>query len=266
MERVISWDTRYYWWWSGSGRGITRSRSKWGLLRDKSNDEWVLTTLEGLLTAEQFGELKASREDSYWEAATRHGWTTDDLILAALSKRFRMKLADLSQVSQQAKELVAEQLARKYRVLPLQISDSTLDIATSDPQDLDCERTLAFALGRTVRMWLASPKRILERLDEVYRPENVIEKILEGVSGNYDIESISDVGGRVRARPRAAPARRGRSSSSWTGSSPRASSRARPTSTSSPRRAASPSGIASTACCGRRWCCRRPRGSRWCRA
>jgi type II secretory ATPase GspE/PulE/Tfp pilus assembly ATPase PilB-like protein/CheY-like chemotaxis protein len=155
-------------------------------------DEWVLTTLEGLVTPEQFVQLKAAREDSYWEGATRRGWATDDLILEALSKRFRMKVANLSLVSQQAKELVPEQLVRKYRVLPLQISDSILDIATADPHDLDCERTLAFALGRTVRMALASPTKILERLDEVYRPENVIEKILEGVTGNYDIESISE--------------------------------------------------------------------------
>jgi type II secretory ATPase GspE/PulE/Tfp pilus assembly ATPase PilB-like protein len=158
----------------------------------QARDEWVLTTLEGLVTPDHFAQLKAAREDSYWEAATRRGWTTDDAVLAALSKRFRMKVANLSMVSQQAKELVPEQLVRKYRVLPLQISDSILDIATADPHDLDCERTLAFALGRTVRMSLASPTKILERLDEVYRPENVIEKILEGVTGNYDIESISE--------------------------------------------------------------------------
>ena len=159
----------------------------------QARDEWMLTTLEGLLTPDQFSQLKAAREDSYWEAATRRGWTTDDLILSALSKRFRMKIANLSLVSQQAKELVPEQLVRKYRVLPLQISDSILDIATADPYDLDCERTLAFALGRTVRMALASPTRILARLDEVYVPENVMEKILEGVTGTYDIESISEL-------------------------------------------------------------------------
>src|SRR5476649_456805 len=158
----------------------------------QARDEWVLTTLEGLVTPDQFAQLKASHEDSYWEAVTRRNWTTDDLILTALAKRFRMKIANLSLVSQQAKELVPEQLVRKYRVLPLQISDSILDIATADPHDLDCERTLAFALGRTVRMSLASPTKIAARLDEVYVPENVIEKILEGVTGNYDIESLDE--------------------------------------------------------------------------
>ncbi len=157
-----------------------------------ARDEWLLTTLESLVTPEQLGQLKALREDSIWEAATRRGFTSDDLILTALSSRFRMKIANVSVVSQQARELVPEQLVRKYRVLPLQISDSILDIATSDPHDLDCERTLAFALGRTVRMSLGSPTKIAERLDEVYRPENLFEKILENVAGNYDIESITD--------------------------------------------------------------------------
>ncbi|MFI5311398.1 MAG: ATPase, T2SS/T4P/T4SS family [Gemmatimonadales bacterium] len=144
------------------------------------------------MTPEQFAQLKSVREESYWEAATRRGFTSDDMVLTALSTRFRMKIANLALVSQQAKELVPEQLVRKYRVLPLAISDSILDIATADPHDLDCERTLAFALGRTVRMSLGSPTKILERLDEVYRPENVIDSILEGMAGKYDIEAITE--------------------------------------------------------------------------
>jgi type II secretory ATPase GspE/PulE/Tfp pilus assembly ATPase PilB-like protein/CheY-like chemotaxis protein len=157
-----------------------------------ARDEWILSTLEGLMTPEHFVQLKAERADSYWETATRRGYVTDDHVLTALSSRFRMKIANLNSVSTQARELVPEQLVRKYRVLPLQISDSVLDIATSDPYDLDCERTLAFALGRTVRMAIGSPTKIMERLDEVYRPEDVIGKILENVAGNYEIESVSE--------------------------------------------------------------------------
>jgi type II secretory ATPase GspE/PulE/Tfp pilus assembly ATPase PilB-like protein len=157
-----------------------------------ARDEWLLPTLEGLLSPENFAQLKAAKEESYWETAVRRNMATDDQILGALAKRFRMKIANVSQVSQQARELVPEQLVRKYKVLPLAISDSILDIATADPHDLDCERTLAFALGRTVRMSLASPTVIAARLDEVYRPENVIEKILENVAGDYDIEAIQE--------------------------------------------------------------------------
>jgi type II secretory ATPase GspE/PulE/Tfp pilus assembly ATPase PilB-like protein len=157
-----------------------------------ARDEWLLPTLEGLVSPDAFMQLKASREESYWETALRRNLVKDEDILAALAKRFRMKVANVSQVSQQAKELVPEQLVRKYKVLPLAISDSILDIATADPHDLDCERTLAFALGRTVRMSLASPTQIAARLDEVYRPEDVLEKILENVKGDYDIEAIEE--------------------------------------------------------------------------
>jgi type II secretory ATPase GspE/PulE/Tfp pilus assembly ATPase PilB-like protein len=157
-----------------------------------ARDEWLLPTLEGLISPEQLAQLKTVRAESYWETAVRQGFLTDDDILAALAKRFRMKVANVSQVSQQARELVPEQLVRKYRVLPLAISDSVLDIATADPHDLDCERTLAFALGRTVRMSLASPTKIMARLDEVYKPEDVIAKLMEGVAGDYDIESIEE--------------------------------------------------------------------------
>ncbi len=157
-----------------------------------ARDEWLLVTLEGLLTSEQMEELRGLREESFWEAAVRRNFISDENLLRALAARFHMKVANTQLVSQQAKELVPEQLARKYRVLPLAISDTHLDIATADPHDLDCERTLAFALGRTVRMALASPTKIVERIEELYRPENVVEKILEGVSSDYDVEAISE--------------------------------------------------------------------------
>ena len=157
-----------------------------------ARDEWLLVTLDGLLTPEQMTELRSLQEDSFWEAAVRRNFVTDDDILQALAPRFRMKIANVQMVSQQAKELVPEHLARKYRILPLAISDSVLDIATSDPHDLDCERTMAFALGRTIRMALGSPSKIAERIDELYRPENVVEKILEGVKTDYDVEAISE--------------------------------------------------------------------------
>ena len=155
-------------------------------------DDWLLPTLESLLTKDAFVQLRTVVQDSYWDAAVRRQLITDDELLTALASRFRMKIANLNQVSQQAKELVPETLARKYRIVPLAISDSVLDIATADPHDLDCERTLAFALGRTIRMSLAAPSKILDRTEELYRPENAVDKILEGVTGNYDIQAISE--------------------------------------------------------------------------
>ncbi len=157
-----------------------------------TRDEWMWATLEGLLSPEQIEGLRAARPESLWEDTVRRGWLTDDAVVKAVAARFRFRVGDVNSVSQQARELVPEALARKFRILPLAISDSTLDIATSDPLDLDCERTLAFALGRSVRMSIAAPRRILDRIEELYRPENVFEKILERVEGSYDVETVDE--------------------------------------------------------------------------
>ena len=77
-------------------------------LAGNGRDEWVLPTLEGLLTPEQFAQLSSERGESYWEAATRSGYTADPLILAALSKRFNMPVADVGPVTDTVRELVPE--------------------------------------------------------------------------------------------------------------------------------------------------------------
>jgi type II secretory ATPase GspE/PulE/Tfp pilus assembly ATPase PilB-like protein len=98
-----------------------------------------------------------------------------------------MPIANMEKVEDAARDAVPESLARKYRILPLKVTNSTIDIATADPHDLDCERAIGFATGRTVRMNLAAPTGIIDRLLEVYRPESSVEKLLEGMN-QYDVQ------------------------------------------------------------------------------
>ena len=136
-----------------------------------------------LLGEDKLEELRRSKRaaSSLWETAVSCDMATDSEILSALATRFRVKIADLSQMERAAKALVTEAQARKYHILPVRGTDSYLEIATANPFDLDCEKTLAFATGREVRLLLASPAVIADRIDELYRPENVMERIMEGM-------------------------------------------------------------------------------------
>ncbi|HEX6314228.1 MAG TPA: hypothetical protein VFZ73_05185, partial [Gemmatimonadaceae bacterium] len=151
-------------------------------------------------------QLTQEGPESLWESAVSKGLTTDDDIVAALAARFRMPIANLTQVDAAAAEAVPESLARKYRILPLRVSNSTIDIATADPHDLDCERAIGFATGRTVRMNLAPPGRIADRTLEVYRPERSVEKLLEGMT-QYDVhleeeaDEDIDIASKASERP-----------------------------------------------------------------
>ena len=149
----------------------------------KFRDEWLAGTMRQLLGEDKLEELRRSKRaaSSLWETAVSCDMATDSEILSALATRFRVKIADLSQMERAAKALVTEAQARKYHILPVRGTDSYLEIATANPFDLDCEKTLAFATGREVRLLLASPAVIADRIDELYRPENVMERIMEGM-------------------------------------------------------------------------------------
>jgi type II secretory ATPase GspE/PulE/Tfp pilus assembly ATPase PilB-like protein/ActR/RegA family two-component response regulator len=117
---------------------------------------------------------------------------SDEALLTTLSTRFRLKLADLSLSDLSARELVPEQVARRYVVLPIAVTDSTLEIATANPFDLDCEKTLAFATGREVRIQLASPRMIRDKIEELYKPENVLDRLLEGMDAATEITQLEE--------------------------------------------------------------------------
>jgi type IV pilus assembly protein PilB len=157
-------------------------------------DEWLSATLEELLGAEQVEAIRGGENpgETLWAAVVSQGKATDEQIVSALATRFRLKLADLTQSDRHARELVTEQVARRYRVLPLRVTDSYLEIAAANPFDLDCEKTLAFATGREVRVNLASPAKIQEKIDEFYRPENVIDTLLEGMRSSAEITTLQE--------------------------------------------------------------------------
>jgi type II secretory ATPase GspE/PulE/Tfp pilus assembly ATPase PilB-like protein/ActR/RegA family two-component response regulator len=156
-------------------------------------DEWITGTIEELIGREKLDALRASKTaaDTLWETAIQAGVATDEQIVGALATRFRLKRADLGQSERGARDFVPEQVARRYHVLPMRITDSFLEIASAAPFDLDCEKTLAFATGRDIRMYLASPSAIRAKIDELYRPENVINKLLEGME-EAEVTTLED--------------------------------------------------------------------------
>jgi len=158
-------------------------------------DEWLSATLEELIGAEKLAALRADEDagDSLWETAVAAEATADEELLSALSRRFRLKLADLSYCERSALDAVPQEAARQYHILPVRITDSYLEIASSNPFDLDCEKTLAFATGREVRVTLASPSSIEQKIEEMYQPENVLEQLIEGLGGaDTEITQLDD--------------------------------------------------------------------------
>ena len=157
-------------------------------------DEWLVHSLEGVLTPERLAELKgqAGPSSTLWEAVVKEKVATNEQILAALAARFRIKIANVQQMDPAVAQQVPEQLARRFRVLPLRITDSFLEVATANPFDLDAEKALAFATAREIRAQVLDPTRIAEKLDELYRPEKSVDRLLERMESSADIVQLAD--------------------------------------------------------------------------
>jgi type II secretory ATPase GspE/PulE/Tfp pilus assembly ATPase PilB-like protein/8-oxo-dGTP pyrophosphatase MutT (NUDIX family) len=97
---------------------------------------------------------------------------TTAVAVEALAQRFRLPIADLSRASAHAVSIVPERWARRFNVLPLSATEHDLLIATADPLDVDCERTIGFATGRNVKLALAKPEEIGQRIEELYRGDS----------------------------------------------------------------------------------------------
>jgi type II secretory ATPase GspE/PulE/Tfp pilus assembly ATPase PilB-like protein/CheY-like chemotaxis protein len=157
-------------------------------------DEWLVPTVETLVSPDAVAGIRAAdgQPGSLWEALVQRKLATDAQILAAVSARFRYGIADLAGIDPGVKNAVPEQLLRKFQVVPVRITESLLEIATASPFDLDAEKALAFVTGREVRMLLAAPARIRERLDELYRGEEAINRFLDSMGSDFEVKEVKD--------------------------------------------------------------------------
>ena len=102
-----------------------------------------------------------------WEAAETLG-VPDDAWLPAAAQVARVPVAAERSLGGVAAALLPERWARRYGVAPVAASDAWIEIATAAPDDVDCERAIGFATGRSVRFVLASPRRIAEWTERAY--------------------------------------------------------------------------------------------------
>ncbi|MEJ7809064.1 MAG: GspE/PulE family protein [Gemmatimonadaceae bacterium] len=151
----------------------------------RPHDEWLLPALAALLPGSEIERLRALAPESLWAEAVRGGAVTDEDLVHALARRFRMNVADLDALQADARALVPEALARRYAVVPLSATEHTLLVAGSNPNDLDCERALAFATGRSVELALASPSAVADGIEELYGPASVAEWMAQCTAAGF---------------------------------------------------------------------------------
>jgi len=135
-----------------------------------STPHWLVASARalGLPGADTLQAAPSEKVSELWSRVSAATGLSDAELTQRLADRYLMPVADLGAAEPYASRLVPAIVAVKYQVLPLRYTDRTLDVATSDPHDVEAEREVSRLATRAVRFELAAPERIRAALAEVY--------------------------------------------------------------------------------------------------
>jgi type II secretory ATPase GspE/PulE/Tfp pilus assembly ATPase PilB-like protein/CheY-like chemotaxis protein len=156
------------------------------------SDSWLARPLVegGIVSATQMEILQQEGVPSLWTAVVERQWTTSAAICDRIAAVYRVPVADLAQADARFTPILPEPVARKYQAVAIAADSNAVTLATADPRDLDVENELRFLTGRSVSFQVAAPSQIAVKLDELYRPEASIERLLGGL---HDSEVETEV-------------------------------------------------------------------------
>jgi len=128
---------------------------------------------EKLITPEQLQQALTQQKANGGKLGfnlVKMGFVKDDQITALLSKQYGVPSINLAQFKLDPTiiKLVPNETARKYQIIPLSRSGSTLTIAMTDPTNVFAMDDIKFMTGYTVEPVVASEIAITEAVEKYY--------------------------------------------------------------------------------------------------
>jgi type IV pilus assembly protein PilB len=123
------------------------------------------------------------------------GLVSDDALIQALGEQFGLNHIDIEGVvpPDAARESVSDAMAQLYRVIPLQLNENVLTLATCDPQNLSMQDELRRFLGYDIRLLVATESQILKAIDKYFNEESEsIEKIISDLENDDDLKRATE--------------------------------------------------------------------------
>ncbi len=123
---------------------------------------------------------------------TALGFVTEQELSQFLSTQYGIPVVDLSsrEIDADVIQLIPEEVSRKYHIIPISRTGSTLVIAMSDPSNIFAIDDIKFLTGYNVEPLVASDEAIKNAIDEYYGSSDYG---LEGVLIDFEEEDIDVV-------------------------------------------------------------------------
>jgi type IV-A pilus assembly ATPase PilB len=159
-----------------------------------TNDDYVTEILldTGLITKSQLDRARAevTPEKGLVQVLIEQGAVSDEDVSRALAAAASMDFVDLNQVTipQEIIDLLPSATARRYKVIPVNLSESGLMMATSNPLDFDTFDAVGHLLKRDIDFVCATPSQIKSALLKYYGTADEAVSSLEQSLGAEQIQ------------------------------------------------------------------------------
>ena len=137
---------------------------------------------------------KVTKERSLTEILIEEGSVEEGAILSALSRETSFPPIDVGKLvaDENLMEVIPENLARYYGVIPVGKVGRTLTLAVSDPFDIVKFDDISMVTSCTIKPVLSTDYRIRQAIPEIYNAAGKrIEELLDGMGGDPELE-LSD--------------------------------------------------------------------------
>jgi len=167
------------------------------------NDDYILEILleTSLITKSQLERGKAEREgeETVIKVLIRLGIVTQEDVTRAIAAHAAMDYVDLSalSVSEEVIQLVPREVAKRFNVIPLALSETGLMVAVGDPLNFDTFDSLHHMLQRDLEFVCATPDAITTAYRKYY---GTAEEAADELARHLDTDiEISGEGGSTMA-------------------------------------------------------------------
>ncbi len=123
--------------------------------------------------------------------AEEMGLVSDEQVAQALAEQMGLQTVDLTEIKlpQETMALVSDAMAQLYRVIPLQLANNTLTVATCDPQNLQIVDELRTFLGYDIEMVVSTEHQVQQLLDKYYSSDTEsVESIIRDLENDEDLK------------------------------------------------------------------------------
>lgn len=144
----------------------------------------------GLINEDQLEELLSSiNGKSLIKAITEKGYASEKEVARVMAKISGLEFIDLSnyEIDPNAATLISEELAQKYKLIPIKLEGDKLTVAISDPTNVIAIDDIEVITGYEVEPVVAAETEIMNAIDQFTRIDKEVEE-LAGGEDYYDSE------------------------------------------------------------------------------